>query len=624
MTLKRPSLFQVGLVALALIPAALYVYLGQFSRIIADDYCYMAMGKSGGLFSITRYEFNHWSGSYAVLLFKDIMTPLDVLVPRVMPAIITALWLAGSYWLVFQVLAHLKIDHWRRTLAITLAAFIVTASVHALHSSQSIYFYAGSARHTLPTALLTIYLALAYWTMRRAGGRRFYWGIIAGGLLCFISAGGSEVFVAFQTVFLALCLLMNMAFLRNGVRRAGMLVFGVGWLTTLAGLAIQLSSPGAANRQAVLYYHLGLVPSDWNMASLASKTLNWTVDYIGYPQIFLGFILLMAVGLLVMLTQYKPPPGLKTSKAVELAAPSLWLGLILQLFYALALGAHFLFHGRNLRHFIGEYMAIAVLHIALLLGFRILFRRRKQINAHLRKGGPGLLSVCSVIAFALAFVLLFALTYAKESLHPHPPDNPRPDYLLMSFLVFAGIMLWWLSSALSSAVARKYGLLVFCLHGMGLICMTAIVFAALFGRRHVDLRILSANAWLLTLPGLAWGLFFGWLLKHHPPASRFGQAWVKLFKSGSFAVALTITAGIALGQAALIPNFQRYADEWDARHQQIITRRNSGQNIIKIAPLTWDLADHLEIIDFIGTGTGIGGTCDDRYFDVDSIVVMDG
>ena len=619
MTLKRPSLFQVGLVALALIPAALYAYLGQFSRIIADDYCYMARYHSIGLWGGVLQEFNNWSGSYAALIFKGIIAPLDVLAPRVLPAIITALWLVGSYWLIFQVLAHLKIDHWRRTLSITLAAFIVTASVHALHSTQSIYFYSGSARHTLPTALLTIYLALAYWTMRRAGKRRFYWGIIAGGLLCFISAGGSEVFVTFQTVFLTLCLLMNRAFLRNGVRRAGMLVFGVGWLTTLAGLVIQLSSPGAAVRSARLYARSGLGPLDWDMASLASKTLNWTVDYIGYPQIFLGFILLVAVGLLVMLTQYKPPPGLKTS-TVELARPSLWLGLILQLFYALALGAHFLFHGRNLRHFIREYMAIALLHIVLLLIFRILFRRREQINAYLRKGGPGLLSVCSIIAFALAFVLLFALTYAKESLHPHPPDNPRPDYLLMSFLVFMGLMLWWLSSALSSAVARQYGLLVFCLHGMGLICMTAIVFAALFGRRHVDLRILSANAWLLTLPGLAWGLFFGWLLKHHLPASRFGQAWGKLFKSGSLAVALTITAGIALGQAALIPDFQRYADEWDARYQEIIAKRDSGEKAIETAPLNWDLVDYLELIDFLGPENH---ECVAAYFDADSVVVTD-
>ena len=623
MTFRRSSLFQACMAALASAPVALYAYLGQFSRIIADDYCYMAMGQSMA-WGITRYEFNHWSGSYAALIFKDIMAPLDVLVPRVLPAVIIALWLVGSYWLVFQVLAHLKIDHSRRMPALALAAFIVTASIYALHSVQSFYFYSASARHTLPITLLTIYLALVCWIVGRADGRRFYWGIIAGGLLCFISAGGSEVFVSFQAAFLALCLLMSMAFLRNDVRRAGMLAFGVGWLTTLAGLAIQLSSPGVASRSARLYARFGLGPLDWDMTSLASKTLNWTVDYIGHPQIFLGFILLMAVGLLVMLTQYKPPAVLKTSRPVELAAPSLWLGLILQLLYALTLGVHLLFHGRNLGHFSREYMAIALLHIVLLLGFWILFRRRKQINAQLRKCDPGLLSVCSVIAFVFAFVLLFVLTYAKESLHPHPPDNPRPDYLLMSFLVFMGVMLWWLSAALSSAVARKYGLLVFCLHGMGLICMAAIVFAALFGRRHVDFRILSANAWLLTLPGLVWGLFFGWLLKHHPPASRFGQAWVKLFRAGGLAVMLTITAGIALGQAALIPTFQRYAGEWDARHQQIIIRRNSGQNIIRFAPLTWDLADHLGLIDFIGAGTEIGGTCDDRYFNVDALVAPDG
>ena len=613
MPLKRsPALYWL-IAAFALTPALLFAYLGQFSRIIADDYCYMSEGQSMGVWDGMLYMRDHWTGAYTSLLFKYSIAPLDTLAPRVMPAIITALWLAGSCWLVWQGLARLGVNRSRRALATAIAAFIVTASINAFHSPQSFYWYASSIRYTLPLALLVIYLAL---TFRR--GKTSLLGIIAGGLLCFISAGFSEVFVTFQSVFLTICLLMSLAFLRNGARRRYALAFGVGWLATLAGLVIQLSAPGTARRAARLYERSGLGPLDWDMASLASKTLNWTVDYIGEPQVFLGFILLMAVGLLVMLIQYKPQTTLKTGKPVELALPSLWLGLILQLLYAVAVAVHASFHWRHLRHFRREYMAIAILHIVLLLGFMILFWWRKRVNAQLQKRDPGLLAVCSVIVFVFAFVLLFALTYAKASLHPHPPDNPRPDYLLMSFLVFMGVMLWWLSAALSSAVARKYGLLAVCLHSIGLICMTVVVFTALLGRRHVDFRILSANAWLLALPGLVWGVFFGGLLKHYPPASRFGQAWVKLLKPACLVVVLPVALGIVLGQAALMPNFQRYADEWDARYQGIITERDSGQKAVEILPLTWELGDYLGITDFLGTKN----SCPADYFDVDSIVMM--
>ena len=48
MTFKRTIIFQWLIVALALVPLILYAYLGQFSRMMSDDYCITAVGQELG------------------------------------------------------------------------------------------------------------------------------------------------------------------------------------------------------------------------------------------------------------------------------------------------------------------------------------------------------------------------------------------------------------------------------------------------------------------------------------------------------------------------------------------------------------------------------------------------
>lgn len=603
----RTPIFQWLIAALALAPLLLFAYLGQFSRMMSDDYCQIARGQKMGAWDYMIHKLDTWAGSYANWLFKGAMAPLDTLLPRVTPTIIIILWLVGLSWLVFQGLAHLKIDKPRRALSISLSALTVAASINAFYSPQSFYWYAASVHYTLPLALLAIYIALALWAQTRLS----LWAVIAGGLLCFISAGASEIFVVFQLTLLAFCLLMSFALLRGAVRRSYALVFGVGWLATLIGLAIQLSSPGIYRRADVDAAQLGqpirAIPT------LLSETLRLTFETIGHPPAFAGFVMLMSVGLLVMHIHCEPPPTSRAAQPVRLALPALWLGLIFQLLWTPILWEHASDNPQFFGRFSRGYMTVVTLNMVFSLSFLVLLGQRGRIQAALQKQERGLLFFCN--ALLLTALALFALTQFR-SIHYR-----AAAYLFTSFLMFLGLFFWQLSSLVSTPLARRFGFLTFFAYAIAVVCMAAMIGAALFGRGLVTARILAPGAHLLALSGLVWGAYAGYLIKNCSLSSQAGQTWLKSLTRGSLALALIIGIGIVLGQAARIPDFQRHAQEWDARHQEIIARRDSGQKFIEAAPLTYDLADYAAVPTLAHDPTN---RCAKLYYKVDSIAVTAG
>ena len=590
---KRRAVFRMLMAALALAPAVIFAYLGQFSRLTSDDYCEIGVARELGAWGYMARQFAAFSGGYANEFFKGALAPLDILAVRITPALIVVLWLAGLFWLIDEGLAHLKISHSRRPLALAVAALAVAAAINAFPAPLSFYWYSSNVKYTLPLALLTIYLALTLWLAKRT--RLPAWGIIAGAALCFVTAGAAEIYVVFQLAFLTFCLLASLAWRRRAYAR----VFGVGWLATLVGLVIQLSSPGIAIRAAAL--EDSAVRPDRSLLTLLSRALSLTYEYIGYPQIFAGFALLLAVGLLVMLFAYRPRQTLKTSKPVGLVSSALWLCLIFQLLFAPILWLH----TSNIPQFLGRfslrYMVVIGLNLAFILGFAFLLWRRRRINAYLQRHERGLLILCG--GLLLIFVFLFAITRLPRVYHH------AASYLFMTALMFLGLLCWQLSSLLPGAETRKFGLLALCSLGMGLVCMAVIVGVISFGHSLKLLRPLSPASYLLTLSGLAWGFFLGYLVKH------LDQGWVRILKLGGLAMALIIALGIVLGQAALASDFQRYAREWDARHQDIIAQRDRGQTAIKAAPLSYDIMTrHLAV-----SGT-VALDCAKSYYGVDSIV----
>ena len=612
MTFKRNAIFPWLIVLLALVPVLLFAYLGQFSRMMSDDYCTIAVGQELGAWDGMLYWYNSWTGSYARLFLMGALAQLDTLLPRMTPTLIIVLWLVGLYWLISQGLAYLRIGKSRGALAVTISAFIIAAAVNAFYSPQSFYWYSASITYILPLALLTIYMALAVWTAQRLRKNLLsLLGLIAGGTLCFLSAGIVEVFVTFQLTFLAVCLLMSLAFSRPPVRRSFVLVFAVGWLATLGSLVVQLNSPGVANRMA-FSEKLGRQPIR-SIPALLSETLDRTFGYIGHAEAFVGFALLLCLGLFVMLVKYRPQEPPEVSKPRELSVPALWFGLIVQVIWIPILWGHTSDNPQFFGRFSIKYMMVIALNTAFIVSFLIMLWQRERINAELQKHKRSLFIVPN--ALLLFLVVLLALTQLRNFIY-----FQALIYLFMSVFMFFGLLAWQLSSLLSSASAQRFGSLVILSPALAWILIAVIVATALFGAGYVRQRTMTFASYLLVLPGLVWGGYIGYLLKNY--AALCHQIWLKLLKFGSLALVVIIAMSIVLNHAALIPNFQIYAREWDARHEQIIAMRESGQTIIEVAPLTFDLMDYIRL-STVSNANDPNYRCTERYYAVDSIVVTD-
>ena len=559
------------IVFLALVPLFLYAYLGQFSRIISDDDCIILHGQRYGAWDAALSWYNTDGGRYAEFLFWGITAPLDTLLPRIILPFMILLWLAGWVWLVFQGLAFLKTGDSRLALSIAIAALTVAAVNNAFYTWESRYRYGAVVAHTLPIVLFTVYMGLTVWMAPRLRKNiRSILGLIASAAICFLVAGFSEAHVVYQLIFLAFCLLMSFALLESSVRYRYVLVFGVGWLATLASLIVQWTAPGVAARMANEVIKYG--PPDRSLGVLVSKTLTRGFEHIKDPEVFAGFIMLMAVALLAALVTYKPPALSKAPKPLELTLPALWRCLIFHLLcLPLLLGS------TNGHPYIpdGSTSDDIALNILIILSFLIMLWQRKRINAQLQKREPGRLFLLWFMVAAFIFALLFALTQI-ETLYFY-----SSIYLFTSALVFLAI----LTSLYTNTEERNFGLLARCSYGLGWVSILAVVFMLSFAIDAATSRVMAVGACLLTLSGLVWGAYIGYLSKRYLPSLQAGQAWIRFLKLGSLAIVIIIAANIAVNQAALIPDYQNFAKVWDANHAKIIAARDSGQAVIEVSPL---------------------------------------
>ena len=556
------------MVALALVPIVLYAYLGQFTRLMSVDNCEVAAVRDVGVWERYLINYNRIGGRYSPYLFQLIFAPLDTHLTRITLLASIIVWLVGCYWLVFQGLGFLKIDHSRSALSLAIAGLTVATAINAFfhYSFETFHHHAVFVTNVLPIVLFTVYMALVIWMAPRLRKiLRWALGLAASGLMCFLVAGFAEAHAVFQLFLLAFCLLASFALLHNPVRNRYVAVFGVGWLASLASSIIQLIGPGAAVRQASELSRVGSL----NPVVVVPKTLSYGLKHIMDPEVFIGFVMLMALGLLAALVKYQPPVLSKASKAFELTSPALWLCLIFHLICSALLWGH---TGNPYAFDVpaSDDMGMIILNILFIFSFLAVLWGRKRINGFLQKHEPGLLFLGWLATAACIFALLFALTQPNE-LYFH-----ASLYLSTSALAFLGL----LTSLPASPKKRKFGLLALGSYGLGWAFILTIVFIWANITAYIPNRVLVAGAYMLMFSGLIWGGYMGCLAKH---CLRSRPAAVRFLKLGSLVIALILASSIALGQIAVIPDHQNYARLWDDNHQKILDGVQAGKDTIEIS-----------------------------------------
>ena len=590
----------------ALLPLGLFANLGQFSRLMSDDYCAIAVGQELGTWQGTVYWFNNWAGSYANFFLKSALAPLDILLPRLTPTVIVIVWMLGAFWLAGSVLSALGFRQ-RKLGAIVIASSLVAASVNAFYSPQSFYWFAASTHYALPLALLSVYLGICanVWR-RRAGDRAVRWAI-AGAILCFITAGASEIFVAFQLTFVTVCLLPIIAFWRRRMVQGLAIVLGAGWLATLVGFLLQVNSPGLATRAAVDADRFGHAIR--NVSDLATATLSQTFQLLGHPPVFAGFMLLFGMSFLVVRLSNRPQPSVSGLGSPRLAIREIWIGLVFQMLWNPLLWTHVSDEARFFGRFSADFLLVVAINLILIVGLLIAIQQSARLNRWLSERPTANQNIVNLIL--LIVVLLFALTQVR-SIHFR-----AAGFLFTSALSLLYVGIGQLCAVVDDPLVRRLRWLSLFALAVAVLSLAAIVFTAIFGRGFVDARILAPASFLLVAPGLLCGGLYGFAFGHIRQSTHFGAGFpVRL----CLTLVVSITLGIVIANARLIPSFQSYAREWDTRHQKIVSLRESGHQAVEVSPLDFDLARYVKVTTL---GSDPTNRCALRYYDLLAIVVIE-
>jgi len=346
---QGPVLWLLAL--LASLPTLLIAYLGQFSRLMGDDWCFFNSALHLGGRDYFSFWLNNWHSSLTYIAIHDILAPLGPeYMPPIFPAIIFGLWLLGLAWLFFLVLRGLQLDANRLPVALILAFLSLAAFVIGVYDWEPLYWYSASIRHSLPVGIFLLVLTL-FWeaASRQSSGRRLAVLAAAGAAACFVNAGLSQLQTILQLICLTLMLLAIRAFIDSSRRRPCLALYSAGWVGNAAGLIVQLVLPGSATRMSDMgtgarYDQIRALPE------LIVETVETSAAFIGHPGNIAGFTLLFAAGLVAALLLVKPidgEPGRRPAAAKAGAGARYWsAALLLGAFASLALtqvaGLHFL------------------------------------------------------------------------------------------------------------------------------------------------------------------------------------------------------------------------------------------------------------------------------------------
>lgn len=599
---------RTGLLLLALIPLLLFAYLGSHARMMAGDYCHVRVAQELGPLQGMAYWRNTWNGSYTDYLIHGLLAPLGASAPAAVPALTIALWLVALSALLFQAFALAGLSHFPRLTAVTVAAFIITFTINAFFSPQSLYFYSASLRHTLPIAGITAYFALLTMLCRQRDAATSAQLVLvaAGGAICFFNAGLGETFALIQLLCVGSACFASIFLVDRATNRNCRLFLAVGLLATIASLIVILTAPGAARRMDVLDQITAQLNQDF--VALASMTLEAAILYLQDPELIKGVVAVVGLGLVLPLGSQRPAtvdnplrPG------VGLARGPLLFAFAHQLLCLLLLLGQVSDDSRVLGRYSLGYSVVLLANMGLIVSIALLalmrLRASQFLAAH-RGSSTRLGALC-----LLAFLMVSALTLIRGV------DWRVSTYLYLTLLALQISLTWQWSYSLPRSVARRVWIAILASSAVAFLTTLLILSFAFYASGTVWPRILSFVPYVFILAGLIWALALGHTITCLAGSSRDVAASNTGLSLGSLLVVLVIGAGILLDHARLVPSFQQYSAEWSAREQQVIADRERGQRTIYIEPLSFDLEYYVDI-DRLHRSA-----CPKQYYDIDAILL---
>ena len=559
------------LALLSLAPMLLFAYLGQFSRMLSDDYAVIKLGQDFGPWQAMLHWRESWSGEYSNNFVIALLAPLDTALPALFPLFIIVVAGAGFTWLSSALLTHLRIRAHRRAIAIALASLTVAAAINGFYSGQVFYWFSATVEYTFPVLLLLLGIAMAVETGRRLrGGFQHLTAATVVGVSAFINAGFGEMNLVFQLTFLTLIFVSVAAFLESPKRKAYLILALAAILGTTVGLATQLSAPGLAIRGSLPETNNFIIQPLRDLPLLLARTLDTTTKYLGHRASFAGFMLVAAAGMFVALTVSNGDKSDASRQTFRANRSAIALGLLIQLVFVPLLWSHQSDNPQVWDRYSFPFMVVLLLNLLTIVVMTALLWQRK-FHDRMLNSSKGLTLYCGCAL--LAVCLLFALSQIRN-----------PHYKAETWLfVTSAALLIMLASQLKPAVEpRLHDQLVATavVSFSTVVVLAAIIGAAFWGAGFTIDRILAAATVLQMTSGLMCGLTLGAFIQRASLLTNSNAAWLNWIRTFSLLIAITIAVGMIIGQGQRISHFQRDAEIWESTHQEIIRLREAGDSAV--------------------------------------------
>ncbi len=217
----------------------LLFFLGTFSRLMADDFCYFANAREMGAWNGLVNIYTTWSGRFSAIALSMLLEPLNRTLAQAAPGVILLAWLLSLIGLLVLVIQKF-VGVFPRSLAwVSAAAVLFLTCLVAPNRFQVLYWLNGSITYTVPLVALT---ALLYWCLRMTWQQKEPSPLLLGlfSLAVLVSGGFSETTATLQlSVFFLLFILFAVL---KAPRRA-LVISGLGVGFSLAAMLIFLVIP---------------------------------------------------------------------------------------------------------------------------------------------------------------------------------------------------------------------------------------------------------------------------------------------------------------------------------------------------------------------------------------------
>ncbi|HEU4836454.1 MAG TPA: DUF6056 family protein [Pyrinomonadaceae bacterium] len=239
------------LLALFCAPLVIHIYLGSYSRFIADDFCSSALARSQGILRGALFWYINWNGRFSANFLDSLFGYLGPAATPYATGLFLTLWFIALAIAVAQLLPSVSDRETRLLQSGIISAMVLFAVLHVLPLvGQSLYWGQGMRSVVPPLILGSAYLALIANHSKSSERTGLFW-LITAALVTFIAVGFAETYFAVQTTALLFALVIPAAFKRYAPpnKRNYFLLLIAGLVGSLAGGLIMFVAPGNKFRQ---------------------------------------------------------------------------------------------------------------------------------------------------------------------------------------------------------------------------------------------------------------------------------------------------------------------------------------------------------------------------------------